>query len=153
MRFIVDTMLGTLAKWMRILGYDVLYDPGFDDDEMLRLASSDDRIIISRDRELCSRKADSHLMVSQELEDQIFEITAEWPPDEGLVLTRCLACNAILGPAGRDEAEGKVPEGVLERHSEFWVCEGCGKVFWCGTHWEDMAEKARRIIACRNSPR
>ena len=57
--FIVDTMLGTLAKWLRILGFDTLYEAGMDDDIILKLATENGRIIISRDRELCSRKPDS----------------------------------------------------------------------------------------------
>jgi hypothetical protein len=153
MRFAVDSMLGTLAKWMRILGYDAAYFKGLDDDAKLISAEAEGRIIISRDRSLCSRSRGSLHLTSMSLDEQICAVIAAFPPEESLILTRCILCDQALVPAGPDESRGSVPDAVLDRHDEFWACPGCGRHYWRGTHWAAMEKRARDIIACRSNPR
>ena len=71
MKFIADTMLGTLAKWLRIFGFDTIYEAGMDDGEILQLANTENRIILSRDKELCTRKPDSIFIGTTDLDSQI----------------------------------------------------------------------------------
>ncbi len=153
MRFIADTMLGTLAKWLRAMGFDVVYARDMADDEILRFAAAEDRIVISRDRQLCASREGSVLLSSIDLDSQILSVLKLFPADEKLFLSRCLVCNFQLAEAARTEAYDKVPENVLERHDRFWRCPGCGKFYWAGTHYEAMMRKARELSASRNNLR
>ncbi len=137
--FIVDTMLGTLAKWLRVLGFDTLYEAGMDDDTILQLAIQDEGIIISRDRELCGRKPDSILLRTTDLDEQIISILNIYSADKNKILSRCLDCNTVLEIA---VPEGNVPEDIIQHYDEFWHCEDCGKYYWPGSHYENMKKKA-----------
>jgi len=153
MRFIADNMLGTLAKWLRVMGFDTVYAAGLDDGEILRLAQTEDRTVISRDRELCSRKPGSVFLETTELDAQILSVLALFEPPEDGVLSRCLECNTVLQEVTKEEAAGNIPEGVLLRHDGFWKCPDCGRFYWPGTHWQNMMKKAGELTASRNSPR
>ena len=153
MRFIADTMLGTLAKWLRVLGFDTVYAKELDDGEILDMAIGEGRIILSRDRVLCGRKADSLYLVTTDLDEQIAQVVLAYPPVGSDVLSRCLDCNSVLKKMTRTEASGKVSEPILARHNDFWTCENCGKYYWRGTHWRAMSKKAESIISSRNNPR
>ena len=145
--FIVDTMLGSLAKWLRVLGFDTQYEAGMGDDEILKLALEGSRIIISRDRELCGRNPDSILLVTTDLDEQIRQVLDIYPVDVNKILSRCLNCNFILHIVPRaDVPPGSVPEGVDARYEEYWHCEKCKKYFWPGSHYENMKVKASQFI-------
>jgi hypothetical protein len=153
MRFIADAMLGTLAKWLRVLGFDTVFAKGLDDSEILEMAIAENRIILSRDMELCGRKADSLYVAATGLDEQIKQVVSLHPPVESEVLSRCLECNSVLMKLTREEASGKVQESILARHSEFWTCGICNKYYWPGTHWKAMRMRAESIISSRNNPR
>ena len=145
--FIVDTMLGTLAKWLRILGFDAIYEAGMDDDEILRLAIAENRVIVSRDVELCSRKPDSILLKSIDLDEQIARVLDFYSLGKNKILSRCLECNCLLQMVIRQNIEKtSVPEDILQRYDEFWHCEKCDKYYWPGTHFENMKEKSLQLI-------
>ena len=145
--FIVDTMLGTLAKWLRVFGFDTLYEAGMDDDRILELAISENHIIISRDRELCNRKPDSIFLETTDLDEQLARVLEFYPVEEDKILSRCLECNFLLQTVARDLVKIEaVPEGVHDRYEEFWHCENCDKYFWPGTHFENMRQKASQFI-------
>ena len=141
--FIVDTMLGTLAKWLRILGFDTLYEAGMDDDIILKLATENGRIIISRDRELCSRKPDSIMLKTTDLDEQIRLVLDIYSADRNKNLSRCLDCNILLQKVPGSEVDGAaVPAEVHARYQEFWHCEKCNKYYWSGSHFDDMRKRA-----------
>lgn len=146
MRFIVDTMLGTLAKWLRVLGFDTIYETDLDDDEILSIAERDGRILISRDRALCKRKSDSVFIQQLGLDAQIAQIVEAYPLNGENILSRCLECNSLLIITSRKEALGNVPEGVFERYEAFWKCITCNKFYWPGSHWINMKLKAEKLI-------
>lgn len=147
MKFIVDTMLGTLAKWLRIFGFDTLYEAGMDDDEILKLAIAESRIIISRDRELCGRKPGSIFLETTDLDEQIVRVLEFYSADKNKILSRCLECNCLLQKvASQNIDKASVPEDILERYEEFWHCEKCDKFYWCGTHFENMKQKADQLL-------
>jgi len=146
MKFIVDAMLGTLAKWLRVLGFDTIYETDLGDDEILSIAERDGRAIISRDRELCGRRVGSILMETTDLDEQIALVVESYPVNKKDILSRCLGCNSILDIVPKDEAKGNVPEGVIERHVEFWKCHECNKFYWPGSHWSNMKLKAEKFL-------
>nr|QOV09142.1 hypothetical protein HULAa36F11_00025 [uncultured Thermoplasmata archaeon] len=151
MKFLADTMLGTLARWLRVLGFDTVYANDSGDKEILELAIRENRTILSRDRELCSRKEGSIYIDSKDLDSQISQVVALFPASEKLVLTRCLDCNSLLVSIPQCEAIGHVPGGVSGRYDEFWKCGTCDKYFWHGSHWQNMKRKAELLCVQRFS--
>lgn len=137
-----DNMLGTLAKWLRVAGADCEYAKGMEDDDLVKVALAG-RMVLTRDRLLAQRCADMGLHIgSDDLEEQLLQVLRAMPDLlEGEPLSRCLVCNVRVEPATPRDVEGAVPEGVLERHHEFWLCPGCGRAYWKGTHVEDMLDR------------
>jgi uncharacterized protein with PIN domain len=143
-RFIADSMLGSLARWLRMLGYDTAYEKDIDDDAIVKRASQEGRHIVTRDREL-AKQPGAVMIESDTLEEQLkcvadrFELSF----DEGSI--RCSACNGALSDLPKEDAGGAVPEGALESNDVFWKCEACGKVYWKGSHWHGIMERFRRL--------
>ena len=142
MRFIVDTMLGTLAKWLRILGYDTLFDSELDDHQLVRLARAEGRTLLTRDQELaCRRRVRVLWVASQELDDQIHQVLTELDLEPRRAFSRCPICNELLEPMDRETARSRVPAYVAQTHQEFSHCPSCQRVYWRGTHWQRMDEQ------------
>lgn len=141
MKFIADVMLGRLAKRLRLLGYDVLYDPTLDDNELIRLSLAERRVILTRDAALAARPlASNHLFVrSDRVEEQLEQVLSGAPGDAS-PLTRCSVCNDPLTPVGRQEVRDLVPSYVFENNDTFLHCTTCGRIYWQGTHVRRMTE-------------
>ena len=132
-------MLGTLAKWFRILGYDTLYDPALDDDQLVRIARADNRMLLTRDKQLAERRGVRVLLVTDEhLEDQIRQVLSvlQLVPDRSF--SRCPVCNGALEVADREAARAHVPAYVAQTHKAFRRCPDCERIYWRGTHWKRM---------------
>ncbi len=143
MKFIADVMLGRLAKRMRLLGFDVLYDRAFDDNAVIRLSLEQDRVILTRDTALVARPlASRHIFVkSDDVRTQLEQILSAVPPEEtALPLTRCSACNHPLLGAPKAEIRDSVPGYVYDKYAVFLRCPSCGRVYWRGTHVNRMAK-------------
>lgn len=148
-RFIADVMLGKLAKWMRILGWDVDYDNRISDSQLLRKAQKEKRIVLTRDRRMIEeRKVDNHLLIeNDDPEIQLREVVKRYGrPAEGRILERCLRCNVILQPRDRESVESSVPEYVASNHRRFSSCPSCGRIYWRGSHYLQMVEKLKAMI-------
>jgi uncharacterized protein len=145
MKFIADVMLGRLAKRMRLLGYDVLYDPALDDNDIVRLSLAERRMILTRDRALAARPlASNHLFVeSDDVEEQLEQVLSISPGDPS-PLTRCSVCNEPLASMTRQEARNLVPSYVFENNEMFLQCTICGRIYWKGTHVRRMTERPGR---------
>lgn len=140
-RFVADAMLGTLARRLRLLGYDVLYDSAMDDNGLIRLSLEQHRIILTRDRALTQRPlAAHHLFVQdQDLDAQVRQVLSAFPPPpDALKLTRCSHCNVVLQPLSRKSAKDRTPDHVYETHRRFRKCDACGRIYWKGTHARRM---------------
>ena len=147
-RFVVDTMLGTLARWLRALGYDTLYFGQAHDRDLRQVATREDRVLVTRDRRLALLAWPRACLITAEgVDEQLAELAAALglAPDEDRWLSRCLDCNAPLTPRTRDEVRGRVPERVLAAHEAFFDCPGCGKVYWPGSHADAMLERLSRL--------
>lgn len=132
-------MLGTLAKWLRILGYDATYDPGLDDYQLMRLARAEDRVLLTRDEELARRRGVRALLIgSQVLDEQIWQVLAELDLEPAPWFSRCPVCNDVLVSLDRQAARARVPEYVARTHEQFRLCPSCGRVYWRGSHWQQM---------------
>jgi uncharacterized protein with PIN domain len=147
MKFIADAMLGKLAKRLRLLGHDVLYDAAFSDNDLIRLALEQDRTILTRDTVLASRPlAQRHLFIDSDHVDlQLRQVedacSAEAAPAP---LSRCSICNGILAPVDKSTVCDRVPELVLRTAPAFFQCRACERIYWEGSHVKNMADIVRR---------
>lgn len=139
MRFVSDTMLGRLSRWLRALGYDVVYLRSLSDSELLKIALSEDRILLTRDRELASKRSVRSVLIRYDrLEDQLLQLKKEVgiSLEEGRLFSRCMICNTSLEKVPKERVFGKVPEYVYSVHDTFSMCPGCGRFYWRGTQWD-----------------
>ncbi len=145
MNLLCDHMLGTLAKWLRFMGYDTAYPGPLDDTELLALAEREDRVLLTRDKELAGRSPRALRVRSDDLDEQVREVSLLL--DLKLIdpLSRCSLCNTPLVAAGPEEVGDLVPQGVRNRHTSFWQCPTCRKVYWQGSHWVKMVERLNRL--------
>ena len=139
-------MLGTLAKWLRILGYDALFNPALDDHQLVRLARAEDRVLLTRDRELARRRGVHVLLIdSQHLEDQVRQVLADLNLDPQHGFSRCPVCNEMLKPMDQEVARSHVPPYVARTQETFNHCPGCQRIYWRGTHRQRMDERLARF--------
>lgn len=147
-RFLCDHMLGTLARWLRLLGYDTAYPVALVDDELVTLAEGEKRVLLTRDKELAAQGGARVLFVlSDNLDEQIRQVLTVLTPEVGEPMSRCSVCNGVLADVARDVARDEVPEGAWRRHDRFWRCPSCGKFYWRGTHWAQMQPRIDAYVA------
>jgi uncharacterized protein with PIN domain len=143
-RFVVDGMLGSLARWLRLLGYDTDYVNQRDDAELVRIARAENRVLLTRDRELAARRGVQALLVeSQVLDEQLAQVKMAFPLTPGIASARCSVCNTHLVSVTREEVADQVPAYVLRRHHHFLHCPGCGRIYWRGSHWRNMQDRLK----------
>jgi len=152
MTFVADCMLGRLAKWLRALGYDVLYMRRLDEQPALRFIERK-RIILTRNTRLKSRlpKDKAILIEHDRVEDQLVQLarlgTIKFDPNTAF--GRCMRCNLPLKLVSRLEVADLVPEHIYNSYSFFHSCPVCGRIYWPGTHHERMKELLERF--CTNT--
>jgi hypothetical protein len=148
-KFVVDVMLGKLAKWLRILGFDTEFSHRADDDDLLATARRDGRTLLTRDRALLQRaKGISSLLITSEVwEDQVRQVLSHFGIRDAVrPHTRCLECNVALKLISKEQAANLVAPFVLERAESFALCPSCGRVYWPGTHFEAMTAKLSSLL-------
>jgi hypothetical protein len=142
-RFVVDTMLGRLARWLRAMGYDTAYPGRAEDGWLLALAIAEDRILVTRDVSLARLAGPRGCLIrSEHVDGQLAEAVKALAlvPSQGHWLSRCLSCNATLERRAKETVHAQVPERVFRTQTEFMACPGCARVYWWGSH-------ADRILA------
>jgi len=149
-KFLVDTMLGKLAKELRMLGFDTLYYRGQNPHELIQLARQQERLILTRNTRLTPKTN----------EDRIVQITEDNPVlqlkelrsqgivalNEETLFSRCLLCNSLLNEITREEAEGKVPDFIFYQQKEFYRCSHCHHIYWPGSHQERMQKRLKEFF-------
>jgi uncharacterized protein with PIN domain len=149
MKFVVDCMLGKLAKWLKILGFDTVYLNKAEDRDLLLLAWREKRVLLTKDHGLLLAAAGvSCLFIeSDSWEEQVAQVLdALRLRKRARPHSRCLACNRALKRIPRALAKNLVTPFVFERAPSFAICPSCGRVFWPGTHFQDMDKKIDRIL-------
>jgi uncharacterized protein with PIN domain len=148
-RFIADVMLGRLAKWLRIAGFDVLYSNRFSDDALIEISNSEGRILLSRDTRLLIRKPVKEFIFleSQDIQKQIRQVFGVMHIQSlSFPLTRCLSCNEMLIETERESVRRIVPAFVYQTQRHFKSCPKCGKVFWAGTHRRSVVRTLEKLM-------
>lgn len=145
--FIVDVMLGKLARWLRVLGYDTAYERNIDDPALVDRVLHEQRWLLTRDRYLVQRKAirgRCTLIHSDFVSDQLRQLQAELEirlaidEERGC---RCVECNHILESISPSQAGPRVPPVVVQYYTHFTRCPNCGQLFWAGTHWRHVQQR------------
>lgn len=147
MKFLCDQMLGTLAKWLRIYGLDTLYaNSTMPDGKLIMISKKENRCLITRDEELVFKCRRENIQVihlkTLNLDEQLRIVLQNLAVDKNKILSRCIVCNSELSNIKKDAAKGKVPEKVFQNHEKFWFCKTCNKIYWCGSHYDKMIQKA-----------
>lgn len=149
-RFVLDEMLGQLAKWLRLLGYDARYLKDVEDEEVLAVADEEDRVLVSRDVELVgrARRADVEALRLRRLDphDQLDEIVAALDLEIGgeRLLSRCSVCNVVVDEVAPESVEEELPEAVRGKE-RYWRCPDCERVYWEGTHVDEIRERVEEL--------
>jgi hypothetical protein len=149
MMFAADRMLGKLAKWLRILGYDTLYSRSLADDEFLVLANQG-RILLSRNTRLVGKAAPDKLIFVEE-NDPKMQLKSVvrllgLKPDPDKFYSRCTVCNGLLDPVEPGDVVDRVPDHIWTKHNRFTECKACGKVYWEGSHIERSRSEIQGLL-------
>lgn len=145
LRFIADVMVGKLSRWLRVLGIDVAYSNTYEDDQIIRIAKTETRIVLTRDDGLANRCAGVQciLIESDYYKQQVDQVIREFGLKDFKVFSRCLECNVPLEEVDKEAVFERVPPYVYLTQERFAVCPSCKRVFWHGTHADEMLKRIR----------
>jgi hypothetical protein len=149
MKFIADVMLGKLARYLRILGYDTIYFNQKDEGDLIKIAQEQGRTLLTRRARSKERKDIENLLFITEdnPREQLKEVLMYFhlSPFTHSLFTRCLICNERLKDMPREKVEGKVTEYILNSHDTFFLCPNCKRIYWPGSHHERMLREIVRL--------
>lgn len=143
-RFLADCNVGRLARWLRALGYDAAYHAQIGDAELVREAAAEDRVVLTRDRDLTRRRAITSGLVrailirDDDVRAQLRQVFTALGLDLTHSLTRCIECNSPLEPRTAAHVADRVPPYVRSTQTQYSQCPDCDRVYWAGTHWQRM---------------
>ena len=150
--FLVDAMLGKLAKKLRILGFDTVYSSDKEDNELIQIAKNEKRILITKDVQL-AKKCTKNQVETIELTgldeiEQFVQINDKVNLGKLLVkgsVSRCTLCNGVLEIIEKKYVQNSIPDGVLENSEEFWKCKNCKKIYWEGSHITNLQKFLEKL--------
>ncbi len=147
MRFVCDQMLGKLAKYLRILGFDAAYAASRAALDRYRTHEGD-RVLLTR-RKGASRFAKTVHINSEITREQLREIKALVKPavSANAVFGRCIECNVELIEADKMDIEPLVPEFVYHHYTRFKICPSCKRVYWEGSHTSGMTALLEEMLS------
>lgn len=140
-------MLGKLAKWLRVLGQDVIYGPHLTGYGLIRAARAEGRLILTRDRRLKQKQPPAFILIeSDHHRDQLRQVVQELRLDTaGKRFSRCLKCNELLAPRSKETVKALVPPYVFSTQEQFSWCPSCRRVYWPATHHQRMAAELDQL--------
>jgi uncharacterized protein len=150
MRFVADGHLGTLARNLRLLGFDVVYDQQAQDRQLLRVMEHENRALLTRDRRLLMHAIVRHGYCprSQNADNQTIEVIRRFDLFDSIApFTRCLRCNAPLQKVGKADVIEELEPLTKIYYEEFRRCSGCGQVYWAGSHFSKLQQHVEKIRA------
>jgi hypothetical protein len=149
MRFVVDNHLGKLARYLRMLGFDTLYQNDYRDQDLATLSGDEDRILLTRDRGLLKRSAViyGYCVRSINPQQQLLEVIRRFSLLEvSEPFRRCLRCNGLLELVAKEVVVEKLPLKVKEHYREFQLCRRCEQIYWKGIHYERMQQFINMVV-------
>ncbi len=149
LKFMVDVMLDRLARWLRVIGSDAACREGIEDEDLVRYAIDENRIVLTRDRALPTEWwIDNYLLIdSVRPMEQLHQVVTHFNlPWQRSLFTRCTVCNEPLHPLKQDQIAGRVPVKVLDFAARFAGCPSCDRIYWDGSHVDRMREKLKEAL-------
>ena len=149
-RFVLDTHLGRLAAYLRMLGFDTLYQNDYPDEELARISSQEGRILLTRDRGLLKRSAVTHGYCVRETDprEQVREVLQRFDLFGAVKpFRRCMRCNSILQPVAKEAISHRLPPKTRQYYDEFRICRACDQVYWKGSHYQRMQRFIQSVLA------
>ncbi len=149
-RFILDTHLGRLASYLRMMGFDTLYRNDYADDELAQVSNAQERILLTRDIGLLKRSLVIHGRFVRQTDPrrQIVEVVRRYNLAQLIIpFKRCLKCNGVLDPVDKSTILHRIQHRTAEFYDEFHLCPSCGQIYWKGPHYEQMQELMAQVIA------
>jgi hypothetical protein len=144
MKFIADIMVGKLAKYLRMAGYDVIYINDANDDEIIKIARKTNRIVLTRDSLMLERKEFKNGNIKclhiedVKLKNQLEQVKSEFGLSLKPNFVRCIECNKKLVNVKKEDIKNKVPPYVYKTQENFLYCKNCDKYYWRGTHYNNI---------------
>jgi len=150
-KFVVDVMLGSLSRWLRLFGFDTFYKNNLTDKELIKISLQDERILLTKDNALAKSKILKNVLLisSDELEQQIKEVLTYLIENKFEILNlpqRCPVCNGEMHRISKEEVIAELPDYISMTVSQFLKCKACGKLYWHGSHKERIEDLKRRIL-------
>ncbi len=148
-KFILDAHLGRLAKYLRLCGFDTLFNGNYTDPEIVDIAEKEKRIILTRDRGILKNKRVTHgyWIRSQKYDEQLKEVLIRFDlKNQVRFFSRCIICNTPLEDVKRKDITDRLQGKTKRYYSEFKRCPGCDRVYWEGSHYENMTKCITKII-------
>jgi uncharacterized protein len=144
-KFIADSMLGKLTRWLRMLGNDVKYDVKLTDAKLLELAKSEKRALLTKDLELYQRAVgkgiDAYFVEGKSEAERLAELSKRYGITLEIDMDKscCPVCNIQLKATPKEGLIGEVEKNTFTYYDKFWKCPNCGQVFWQGAHWKQIS--------------
>lgn len=149
MKFIADVHLGRLAKYLRLCGFDTIFGMALTDREMINLSKKENRIILTRDKELLKNKQVilGYRIMSENSVEQLRGLIKSFNLAKNLhPFTRCMECNGLLADVEKEEIINKLMPKTRDFYDVFKKCQVCGKIYWEGSHYEKMKKFVDSLI-------
>lgn len=160
MKFLADGMIGRLTRWMRLIGCDVEYLNDMPDDQLLRRAASEHRILLTCDvalyRNAVAKGVEAFLVSGKDQAEKLARVAKRFDLrlEVNTSISRCPSCGSSIKKVAKTEIERKIPLTTFKAYNEFWICnnQGCGKVYWQGSHWKKIDEVLTRANKLLSKP-
>jgi uncharacterized protein with PIN domain len=150
LKFVADVHAGKLARGLRMLGFDTVYHNHLSDHQLAGLAETEDRVLLTRDLGLLKyRKIKwGYWLRSQQPEVQLAEVIRRFDLADSIhPFARCIHCNGAIAPVDKQAIISKLPQKTIQYFHEFYACSSCAKVYWKGSHYENMVRKITSLIS------
>lgn len=149
-KFICDDNLGKLAGYLRILGFDTLFEENIDNNRLLSLASGEERALLSRDRKLSSRSHPYGLLILED-DDPLVQLSMviqklDLTINPEAIFTRCSKCNSVCENVPGETLSGKVFPFIIKTQEIIRRCPSCGRFYWKGSHYKALLTRLRAVI-------
>ena len=148
-RFVLDGHLGSLARCLRLLGFDSLCSSAWSDHELVAISTGQHRILVTRDRGLLKHGAVTHgsYVWARNPHRQLGEVVRRFHlADHIAPFTRCMRCNGLLVPVEKDDIAHRLPPWTRDHFDKYSTCTTCGRIYWQGSHYRrlnEIVEEAR----------
>ncbi|RLC53718.1 MAG: hypothetical protein DRH89_10310 [Candidatus Cloacimonadota bacterium] len=147
-KFLLDENLAKLAKWLRMLGYDVAIYRSINNEKKISLCNKERRVYLTRSNKIAKRKEifSRMLIRTEKYDEQLLEMSHLLEFNNKMLSSRCLVCNDKLQKIQVEKIKDLIPKYVTDNFSDFKICRKCGKIFWNGSHYAAMKSKLKNLL-------